>query len=160
MIHAITSSMLYRSLPDPSPPADADLDTAAMAAAEADVERGERHLRVLARLTEIAMNLAEALGRQVEARIEATTRDDASPAPGDNPGLAAFEKMARTVRRTVALEAKLAAGVKIRRDSLIAERASRRVDNTETTRRPRARPSSMASTTPMPGRPRRPNTRI
>ena len=34
--------MLYRSLPDLTQPTDADLDTAA-AAAEADVERGDRN---------------------------------------------------------------------------------------------------------------------
>jgi hypothetical protein len=118
--------MLYRSLPDLPPPSEADLDTAAMAASEASIERAERHLRILARLTDIAMNLAEGLGRKAEAHIEATaTPSDAAPKSGDDPNIA-FGKMAQTVRRTIALEARLAAGVKAGRDSLIAERAARR----------------------------------
>ena len=124
--------MLYRSLPDLTAPTEADLDTAAMAATQAAVERGERHLRVLARLTEIGMNLAEALGDLAEARIEvakkAARNEDAAPAPFEDSTTTAFNKIAQTVRRTVALEAKLAAGVKAGREGLIAERAGRRAD--------------------------------
>ena len=117
--------MLYRSLPDLTPPTDADLDTEAMVEAAASVERGERHLRVLARLTEIGMRIAEALGRQIEAKIEAGTAEDAVLKPGEDP-TTAFNKIALTVRRTVALEAKLASEVNTRRDALVAERAVHR----------------------------------
>ena len=126
--------MLFRSLPDLPAPTDADFDTAATSAAEALVERGERQLRILARLTDIAMNLAEALGRQAQARIEAattaTTEADSPPPPLEDPTIA-FNRMAQTVRRCVALEARLAAGVKAGRDSLFADRAVRRAASTQ-----------------------------
>ena len=117
--------MLYRSRPDLPAPTEADLDTAAMAASEESLERAERHLRMLGRLADIAMNLAEALGRKAEAQIEAPTEATAPPAAAQDANTA-FGKMAQTVRRTLALEARLAAGVKAGRDSLIAERAARR----------------------------------
>jgi hypothetical protein len=122
--------VLYRSLQDPIPPADADLDTAAMVETEAALERGERHLRVLVELTEIAMKLARSLGELAEARIEAVKTADGALAPGEDPA-AAFNKIAQTIRRTLALEAKLAKDVKSGRDGLIAERASRRAERDE-----------------------------
>jgi hypothetical protein len=123
--------MPYRPLPDLPPPAEADLDTAAMAASEASIARGERHLRILARLTDIAMTLAEALGRKAEAQIQATaTPADGATATGQDAA-GAFDRMAQTVRRTIALEARLAAGVKAGRESLIAESAARRATRGE-----------------------------
>jgi hypothetical protein len=112
--------MLYRTLDDPAPPADANLENLAAA-----LERDERHLRVLARLTQIAMDLAEALGEAAKARIETGKTEDRPPAPTDTATIDAFNTIAQTVRRTVALEAKLAEGVKTRRAGLIAERAAR-----------------------------------
>ena len=117
--------MLHRALLDPTPPADADTDTAAMAETVRDLERGERHLRMLAELSEIAMSLARSLGELAQARIEKEKNGEDAPARSEDAA-AAVDKMAQTVRRTLALEARLAAGVKARRESLITERAERR----------------------------------
>ena len=117
--------MLHRALLDPIPPADADTDTAAMAETARDVERGERHLAMLAELAEIGMGLARSLGELAQARIEREKKADEPPARSEDAA-AAFDKMAQTVRRTLALEASLAAGVKARRETLITERAERR----------------------------------
>ena len=117
--------MLHRALQDPIPPADTDADTAAMADTERDIERGERHLRMLAELAEIGMRVARLLGEVVEARIETETKPDGAPARSEDAA-AALDKMAQTVRRTLALEARLAEGVKARREKLITERDERR----------------------------------
>ena len=118
--------MLHRTLLDPIPPADADADTAAMADTARAVERGERHLAMLAELSDIGMQLARSLGELAQARIEKEKKREDAPARSEDAA-AAFDKMAQTVRRTVALEAKLAAGVKARREKLITECAERRV---------------------------------
>ena len=115
--------MLHRVLQDPIPPADAD--TAAMAEAAAAVERGERRLRLLAELTEIGMSLARSLGELVQARIEQEIKSDDAPGRSKDAA-AAFDKMAQTVRRTAALEARFDEAVKARREGLITERAARR----------------------------------
>ena len=117
--------MLHRALLDPTPPADADIDTAAMAETARDLERGERHLAMLAELSEIAMSLARSLGELAQARIEKEKNGEDAPARSEDAA-AAVDKMAQTVRRTLALEATLAAGVKARREGLITERGERR----------------------------------
>jgi hypothetical protein len=119
--------MLHRILQDPIPPDDAD--TAAMVETARDVERGERHLRMLAELSEIGMGLARSLGELAQTRIEREKKsDDAAPARSEDAA-AAFDKMSQTVRRTLALEARLAAGVKGRRETLITDRAEHRAAN-------------------------------
>ena len=117
--------MLHRALLDPIPPADADVDTAAMAETVRVVERAERHLAMLAELSEIGMDLARSLGELAQARIEKEKNGEDAPGRSEDAA-AAFDKMAQTVRRTLALEARLAAGVKARREGLFAERAERR----------------------------------
>ena len=117
--------MLHRALLDPIPPADADIDTAAMAEAEREFERGERHLRILAELAEIGMRLARTLGELVGARAERELKGEVASGRSEDAA-AAFDKMAQTVRRTAALEAQLAEGVKVRREGLITQRAERR----------------------------------
>jgi hypothetical protein len=117
--------MLHRILQDPTPPADADIDTAAMAETVRDLERGERHLAMLAKLSEIAMRLATSLGELADARIEKEKNGEKAPGRSEDAA-AAFDKMAQTVRRTTALEARLAAGVKARREGLITDCAGRR----------------------------------
>ena len=117
--------MLYRALLDPIPPAEADTDTAAMAETARDLERGERHLAMLAELSEIGMGLARSLGELAQARIEREKNGEAAPGRSEDAA-AAFDKMAQTVRRTAALEARLAAGVKARRERLFTERTERR----------------------------------
>ena len=116
--------MLHRSLPDLPAPTDADFDAPDSAEASAALERDERHLRVLAELTDIGMRVARALGAAAEKRILEAAGEDGALAPGEDPA-AAFNKIAQTVRRCVALEAKLAADVRSGRAGLAAERAAR-----------------------------------
>ena len=118
--------MFYRPCPDMLPPADTDIDDPAMAGAAATLELGEQDLRMLARLAEIAMRLAEKLGAYAEARLTAATIEGAAPlAPREDP-TAAFNKMAQTVRRILALRARIAAGLENTRADLIGKRAERR----------------------------------
>jgi hypothetical protein len=82
--------------------------------------RAERHLRLLQELAEIGMDIARAV------RAEAVARDDAERAPsrvGAEPGLT-FSRIARAVRQTLALEARVAEDLETGR----VEQASRRAD--------------------------------
>jgi len=117
--------MLHRALLDPIPPADTDADTAAMAETISAIERGERHLRMLAELGEIGMRLARSLGQLVDARVERELKGEVAPGRSEDAA-AAVDKMVQTVRRTLALEARLAEGVKARREVLITQRTERR----------------------------------
>ena len=67
-----------------------------------------RHVRMLQELAEIAMTVARAVGRQVAAAPEADIGPASEPVGGGNPGLV-LTRIARCVRQTVALEAKLTA---------------------------------------------------
>ena len=80
---------------------------------------------MLAELAEIGMGLARSLGELAQARIEREKKAEEAPARSEDAA-AAFDRMSQTVRRTLALEARLAAGVKARREGLFAERAERR----------------------------------
>jgi len=114
--------MLHRALQDPIPPAEA---AAAMAEAASAAERGERHQRMLAELAEISMRLVRSLGELVDAHVEQEKKDADAPSRSKDAAVA-YDKMALTLRRTLALEAKLAEGVKARREKLITECAERR----------------------------------
>lgn len=72
-------------------------------ARETDEERTERHLAVLKELTEIGMRVA----RAVEAQATGEAAPDAPAIVGTDLGLT-LSRIARAVRQTVALEAKLA----------------------------------------------------
>jgi hypothetical protein len=76
-----------------------------------DGERAEQLLRVLARLTELGMVLAEKLVAQVTA--------DEAPIDAGEVGTA-FAKISRGVRMSVLMEAKLAKERRLRRDGLEA----------------------------------------
>jgi hypothetical protein len=117
--------MLHRALQDPIQPADTEADTAVVAQTERDLERGERHLAMLAELADIGMRLARSLGALVELRIEREKKGEIPPGRTEDAA-SAVDKMAQTVRRTLALEAKLAEGVKARRQRLITDTADRR----------------------------------
>ena len=110
--------MLHRAIRDPVAPADTDADLAA-------VERGERHLRLLAEIAEIGMGLVRSLGELAQARVRRELNGEDGAARAEDAA-AAFDKMSQTVRRTLALEARLAEGVTLRRQGLSAERAARR----------------------------------
>ena len=101
----------YPDLTDCPPPTD----TAEIIETELSITRAERHAAVLARLTEIGMELAEAL--LVQAK-EAPAADLA----------VAYAKIAQTVRRTIALEAHLEKGLTDRKESLRAQRWKRQVE--------------------------------
>jgi len=81
-----------------------------------DGVRAEQLLRVLARLTELGMVLAEKLVAQATAP---ETTDDAAPIDSGEVG-AAFAKISRGVRMTVMLESKLLKERRLRRDGLEA----------------------------------------
>jgi hypothetical protein len=66
----------------------------------------ERHQRMLTKLAEMAMELSEAAHEEAVAEIAARKADPAKPEPVRDPMLS-FSRMARVVRQTVALEAKL-----------------------------------------------------
>ena len=66
----------------------------------------ERHQRMLKKLAEMAMRLAEASEEEAMAEIVARKAEPAKPEPVRDPMLA-FSRMARVVRQTVALESKL-----------------------------------------------------
>jgi hypothetical protein len=117
--------MLYRPCPDIAAPDEADLDDPAMALAADALERGEQDLLMLSRLAEIAMELAEALGAHAKARLAAATGEGAALGAGEDP-TGPFNRIAQTVRRTLALRAKVAEEVKTGRGRLAGERAARR----------------------------------
>lgn len=111
-------------------PAIPDAPTDAPTDAPVDA-RTARHLRMLERLSEIGMELAEAIGREALAEPgEGEVRRSA----GDRGPV--FARVARAVRQTVALEARLANDAQTREARLgQAERADRQAE----TRRARAR---------------------
>ena len=117
--------MVYRPCPVLPPPSDADIGTPETVEAAAAIARGERHLRMLAELAEIALNLARSLGELALARIEEVKSTDAVLAPGEDPA-AAFSKISQTLRRTIDLEARLADQVNTRRAGLATARSARR----------------------------------
>jgi hypothetical protein len=87
--------------------------TSEPASADPSPDRAERRLRILQELAEIGMDLARAVQRRALAAED--------PAVVANPALS-FSRIARAVRQTVALEAKLDQD----RQAVMAERAERR----------------------------------
>jgi hypothetical protein len=120
--------MLYRALPDPAPPLDADVDTAAMADGAAAVARAAWHLQVLGEVAEIGLALTRSLGELALARVEAAKAEGRGLAPDDDVTLAALDKAAQALRRTIALRDKLDARAAARREGLLADRVRRRAD--------------------------------
>ena len=120
--------------PDPKPPTDADIDTPAMIEDAAAIERGERHLRILAELADLGMQLVRAIVRDATSEPAASTNDetrkDGGKAAGEAPKAAdsdrAYATVALAVRRTLALEAHLTKEVKTRGAGLQTQRAKRR----------------------------------
>jgi hypothetical protein len=117
--------MFHRVLQDPIPPADTDADTAAVAEMSIADERGERRLRMLAEMAELSMKAARLLGDLVELRVEREKKGEPSPGRSEDAA-SALAKMAQTLRRTLALEAKFAEDAKSRRQRLVTDCAERR----------------------------------
>ena len=120
--------MLYRSLEDPAPPVDADVDTAAMAETAAAAERAAWHVQILGEAAEISLTMMRSLGELARARVQAAKAEGRGLAPDDDLTLAALGKATQTLRRTVALRDKLDAQATARREGLLAERVRRRAD--------------------------------
>ena len=120
--------MLYRSLEDPAPPVDADVDTAAMAETAAAAERAAWHVQILGEAAEISLTMMRSLGELALARVEAAKAEGRGLAPDDDLTLAALGKATQTLRRTVALRDKLDAQASARREGLLAERVRRRAE--------------------------------
>jgi hypothetical protein len=120
--------MLYRDLEDPAPPLDADVDTAAMAETAAAAERAAWHVKILGEAAEISLALTRSLGELALARVEAARTENRALAPDDVTTLAALDKAAQTLRRTVALRDKLDGQATARREGLQAERIRRRAE--------------------------------
>ena len=122
--------MTYHRIPSQPPNPEAEIDTPEMIEAAVAVERDERDILVLSELVEIGMRLIRAHEAYAAARLAAVTAEGAPLNPGENLH-APFDKLALTVRRTVALKKHLAAEVKTRRAGLTAERAVRREQRTK-----------------------------
>jgi len=114
----LTSSLMFLFCSAMNAHADIAAEEALQAAAPSDPEgeRAERLLRVLERLTELGMVLAERLVARVTAD---ETAEGAAPIDAGEVG-AAFAKISRGVRMTVMLEAKLAKERRLRLDGLEA----------------------------------------
>ena len=121
--------MRYRPITTPQPCPEAEIDTPEMIEAAVAVDRDERDILVLSELVEIGMRLIRAHEAYAAARLAAVTAEGAPLNPGENLH-APFDKLALTVRRTVALKKHLAEEVKTRRAGLVAERAARREQRT------------------------------
>jgi len=90
-------------------PAGARAEWCAYPAPEAGEDRAERHLRLLKDLADIGMNIARAVERQALERAAAEPVQASGQAePGTDIGLT-FQRVAKAIRQTVALEAKLSA---------------------------------------------------
>jgi hypothetical protein len=116
--------MTYRLCPDESWLAFATIDTPEMVETEAVVERGERHLKLLAELADLGMELARKIVRNADTLPGVPPEEHDTRKPPADPAKA-FSTIAQAVRRTVALEAKLAEDVKTLRGGLLAARAER-----------------------------------
>ena len=121
--------MTYHRILDPQPSPVAEIDTPELVEAALAVERDEQDILLLTELAEIGMRLVRAHEAYVMTRLAAVSAEGAPLTPGENL-YAPFDKLALTVRRTVALKKHLAAEVKTRRASLVTERAARREQQT------------------------------
>jgi hypothetical protein len=112
---------------DPSPDRMAACDFFSDAAVAAQTMR---HVQMLRELAEIAMTMARAVGRQGAAAPEAAAEPADESTPIVNPGLV-LTRIARCVRQTVALEAKLTADYRAWVGKSAAERAAALAERTE-----------------------------
>lgn len=114
--------------PIPPPAFEGEPDAESLAAAE--VVRARHRLEMLDEVAELAMELARAQQRkalqQLEPAGEEAARADA-PSPGgrERDAMAGFVNAARAVRVTLLLQAKLEAGLTLRRGELSLERGVR-----------------------------------
>jgi hypothetical protein len=106
---------------DPSPPAyEGETDAESLAAAE--VVRANKRIAYLDEIAELAMELARAQQRKALAQLEA---EDPPPA-GERDAATGFINAARAVRVTLLLQARLQAGLNVRRLELGQEHKARK----------------------------------
>jgi hypothetical protein len=120
--------MRSRVIKDPAPPSQADYDTAETLAAAAAIEQDEWHFQVLGDVAEISLTLTRSLGELAAARIETAKAESRGLSASDEATLTAFNKVAQTLRRTIALRDKLGRQTAKARERLIADRAARRAE--------------------------------
>ncbi len=94
----------------------------------AGAERAAWHVKILGEAAEISLTLTRSLGELALARVEAAKSDNRALAPDDVTTLAALDKAALTLRRTVALRDKLDGQTTARREGVVAERVRRRAE--------------------------------
>ena len=100
---------------------------------DASIQRAERHLRVLAELTEIGMDLTRALRRRVEAQAK-TWADEPPPTTERDPA-DAFQRLSRAVRLTLVLEARVAEALRALLAGEVATAETRHADTARARRR-------------------------
>ena len=106
--------MTYQRIPTPQPTPEAEIDTPEMAASAAFVEGCEEDLRMLDRAARITMELMEAQNDYAKSRLAVVARDGAPLRPGVDP-TAPLNKLAQSLRRTLALKKMLAEDLEKRR---------------------------------------------
>ena len=117
--------MTYRSLPDPNELRDSELKSPEMVESARLVECGERQLRMLQRMAEVGIGLVERLGQIAISGAEPASGDGDTPAtiPATINDIAgAYTKLTQSLRRTLAMEARLAEELKAHRLGVVASR--------------------------------------
>jgi len=117
----------YHRLPTLRPSPETEIDTPRMAESATLIASTEADLAMLARLAEIGMELAEAQGDYAKARLaKAKAATEPVPLkPGEDP-TAAYDRIAQSVRRTLALKGKVALDLERLRAGLAVKRTERR----------------------------------
>ena len=123
--------MPYRVIQTPQAPPEAEIDTPDMVEAATAVDWTEQDLLMLAELAEIGMDLARAQGAYAKARLAAAVAEESQPLVAGEDPTAAFNKLAQTVRRIIALKARLSEDLSKRRAGLAAGREARRAARKE-----------------------------
>jgi hypothetical protein len=91
----------------------------------AECARADRRITYLDEIADLAMELARAQQRKALEQLEASPEDTPEGAPRERDAAAGFLNAARAVRVTLALQAKLQAGVNARRIELVFEQKLR-----------------------------------
>ena len=92
---------------------------------EAECARADRRITYLDEIADLIMELARAQQRKALAQLEAAPEAAVEGAPRERDAAAGFLASARAVRVTLALQAKLQAGVNVRRLELVYEQTLR-----------------------------------
>jgi hypothetical protein len=111
--------MSYRPLSDPNEILDVEVETPEMVENARLIECGERQLRMLRRMGDVGMGLVERLEQIAMAGAEASSGEKAAPASIDDIA-GAYGKLTQSLRRTLAMEARLAEEMKARRLGVFA----------------------------------------